>query len=267
MKTIAGSMFLTVLASLYASPGHAAPALPASAVIAVPAVGSTTHADLGIVVDGRRTGEQGVQVLAVSPGGAGERMGLKPGDRLLSINGRPLTGVLAPNALIGEMLAAGGAIQVELERDGARMSLSGAADQGPGMVAQPAAQGCGYVSTLGAPPRVSRNIFRAEITQINGRSTPLTPQNRHELPVGRQVLVVREEIDRHRINQAQLLRIERMQRREGHRGFKTLVVDVAPDTRYSIGAELLPDRMDTDSIRANDWWRPVVWESRQEACR
>ena len=36
----------------------------------------------------------------------------------------------------------------------------------------------------------------------HGRSTPLVPQNRHEVPVGRQVLVVREEIDRHRIPSA-----------------------------------------------------------------
>lgn len=265
MKTLTGVLFLAAAAALDPSAALAAPASPVSALGAAPALAAASHTGLGIVVDGRRTGEQGVQVLAVSPGGAGERMGLKPGDRLLSINGRTLSGVGAPNALIGEMLAAGGAVQLELLRDGERVSLSGGAGDGPGDTQAPAS-GCGYVSTLGAPPRLNRNIFDAQITQINGRSAPLTPQNRHQVPAGRQVLVVREHIDRHRISDVDQLRIQRMQRRERDRAYKTLVIDVAPGTRYSIGAELLPDRMDPESIRRNAWWQAVVWESRAEHC-
>ncbi|MGY0559310.1 MULTISPECIES: PDZ domain-containing protein [unclassified Luteimonas] len=266
MKTMTGTFVLAALAALCSPVAHAAPSLPASAVSTVPALASAAHAGLGIVVDGRRTGEEGVQVLAVSPGGAGEQMGLMPGDRLLSINGRTLVGVMAPNALIGEVLTDGGEVRLDLVRDGERLALSGKAGDAIG-TASVLMEGCGYVSTLGAPPRVTRNIYSAEITQINGRSTPLVAQNRHEVPVGRQVLVVREEIDRHRIPSADLLRIERMQRRKQGRIYKTLVIDVEPDTRYSIGAQLLPDRLDRDSVRNNDWWEPVVWESRREECR
>ena len=44
------------------------------------------------------------------------------------------------------------------------------------------------------------------------------------------------------------------------------MVDVEPGVRYSVGAELLSDKLDPESIRANAYWQPVVWESRPEAC-
>lgn len=255
------SALLAPLPQAAAAPLHGSPAIAAPAALAF------ARSGLGIVADGRRAGERGVLVVAVSPGSAGERMGVEVGDRLLAINGRSLDGVSAPNALISEALADGPQVRLELERDGAPMTLAGSASDAlaDSDVATDAGGACGWVSTVGVPPRVSRGIYRAEITQVNGRSTPLQTENRYQVPAGRQVLVVHEMIDRYRISRADERRIHRMQRRS-RGGYRTLVVDVEPNTRYSIGAELLRDNLNPDGIRANSYWRPVVWESRAEAC-
>lgn len=258
-------LFLAAAAALWAPEARAAPGLPAL-VTAVPAVSQWS---LGLVADGRRTGEEGVRVLAVSPGGTAERLGIVAGDRLVAVNGQSLSGVQAPNALFERVLAqSGGEVRLDVLRDGTAMTLAGRADQGPGGAPGPAQSvaGCGWVTDQGVQPRVSRGIFNAEITQINGESTPLHGQNRHRTEAGRNVLVVRELIDRHRISRADTRRIQRMQNRESVRAYKVLVVDVEPGMRYSVGARLLPDRMDPDSIRANAYWEPVVWETRPEAC-
>ena len=57
-----------------------------------------------------------------------------------------------------------------------------------------------------------------------------------------------------------------MQRRERARAYKPLVVDVQPGTTYKIGARLLRDRLDADSIRAKAYWEPVVWAVDPDAC-
>lgn len=270
MKTIQ-ALILAGLAVLCLPGAMAAPGVVASGpVLAVGAMPAVSQWSLGMVIDGRGGARDGVQVLALSPGGTAERIGVQVGDRLLAINGQSLVGARLSNSVFESALADGsGEIQLEVERDGAPLTLSGRADAaaavaGNGAATQP---GCGYVSTVGVPPRVSRNIFRAEITQINGDSTPLEPLNRYQVPAGRHVVVVREFIDRHLISRGDAQRIHRVQRREGARAYKALVVDVEPGMRYSIGAELLPDRMSPDEIRAHDWWQPVVWESRPEACR
>lgn len=221
---------------------------------------------LGIVADGRRAGEDGVLVLAVSPDSPAERMDVRVGDRLVAINGQPLAGVRSPNSLIQQVAAAsGGDVRLELERDGRRLTLAGPAGGGQAVAEPP--EGCGYVSTLGVPPRVSRNIYQAGITQIDGESVPIRDVNRHRLPAGRHVLVVSEFIDDLRVSDVQVHRIRQMKRREGAGAYKTLVIDVEPGIRYSVGAQLFEDRLDPESIRANAYWEPVVWESRPESCR
>lgn len=267
MKTIQ-ALILAGLVALGLPAAKAAPGMvpmgPALAVSAVPAV---LQWSLGLVVDGRGAGEDGVRVVALSPQGAAERMGVQVGDRLLAVNGESLVGVQAPSALFERAVAAGdGEVRLEVERGGTPLVLAGRADDAMPVQGAAAQASCGYVSAVGVQPRMSRNIFEAEITQINGESTPLQPLNRYRVPAGRNVVVVREFIDRHLLPNADVQRIHRVQRREGKRAYKVLVVDVEPGTRYSIGAEWLPGRMSPDEIRDHDWWQPVVWESRPEAC-
>src|SRR5690606_15282654 len=46
--------------------------------------------DLGLLVDSAHAGADGLRVVAVTPDGSAQRMGLRSGDRLLGVNGESL---------------------------------------------------------------------------------------------------------------------------------------------------------------------------------
>ena len=221
--------------------------------------------ELGAVVDVRQANRNGVTILAITPGGAADRIGLRAGDQLRSVNGRRLDNNPRPSSTLESALQEkNGALEIEAMRDGKILALSGRADAA--RTASSAASACGYVTAqAGVVPR-TQNIFRSEITQIDGKSTPLQPTYRHQVSAGRHVLVVREFIDQNRLNSAQILQIQKMKRFAFARAYKSIVVDVEPGMSYRIGARLLKDRLDTQSIRDNAYWEPVVWEKRPEAC-
>ena len=228
--------------------------------------------ELGAVVDVRAAQRNGLPVLALTPDGPAARVGLKAGDRLVALNGVRLDGTTPPAPLLEQAMQRGaGRVSAEILRGTTPLKLEGAA----GVVAVPAYRieigpetrgACGFVTAHAGTVPKSQGIFRADITTIDGRSTPLQPVNRHRLPVGRHVLVVREFIDRHRLNSAQLLQIDKMKRFAMAKAYKPLVVDVKPNTSYRIGARLLRDRLDTQSLRDNAYWEPVVWEEVPETC-
>lgn len=225
--------------------------------------------ELGAVVD---AGAAGATVMAITPGGAAERLKLQPGDRLVAINGTRIAGAPDPMATLERAVRGGdGTLRINVARDGHAFQVAGQAD----VVAIPAYQltvgapgsgGCGFVTSTHGPRPNSRGIYRAEITRIDGRSTPLQRVNRHRTDSGRHVLTVRELIERSWLSNAQIVQIERMQRLKDARAYKTLVVDVKPGISYRVGARLLRDKLDADSIRANAYWEPVVWEAAPERC-
>ena len=221
---------------------------------------------LEAVLDSRSAHADGLPVLAVTPGGAAERMGVAPGDRILSINGRALANAASPARALDDALhASNGRAEVVLLRDGHRMTLQGTLAQA---LAKQAIRGCGYVSDIDPAPRVTAGVYEGEITQIDGRSTPLQgSRNRFELAAGQHVLVVRELFPSHLLTSGQLRQRRLMQQRELGKAYKAIVVEVKPDTRYSIGTRLLRDKLDNDSIRANAYWEPVVFTTRSESCR
>ena len=217
------------------------------------------------VLDTRGTHAEGLPVLAVTPGGAAARMGILTGDRILTINGRPLGSVAAPaRELDAALRASNGRAEVLLLRDGRRITL-----QGPLARTQsiPVQQGCGYVSDSDPTPRASGQVYSGEITQVDGRSTPLAGSTRLRVGAGTHVLVVREFIPGQWLTASQNQARRQMQKRLQAKAYKAIVVDVAPDTRYSIGTRLLRDKLDLDSIRANAYWEPVVYSTRTEGCR
>ena len=228
-----------------------------------PSARRTPAVDLGAVIDVRRADEDGARVLAVTPGGVAAGAGLRTGDLVRAINGRRLTRPGdAAGALSTALTSDATDVDIDVVRDGKPLRLSGKAKVIPGV----ASAACGYVSDQqGVIPR-GDDIFRVEITQVDGLSTPLTPTNRHRVAAGRRVIVVRELIPATRLTSSQNLQISRMKKFAFARSYKAVVIDIAPGTSYRIGARLMRDRLDADSIRANAYWQPVVWAEVTEAC-
>lgn len=230
--------------------------------------------ELGAVVDVRKPAPQGLEILAVTPDSAAARLGLKAGDRLLAVNGKRFDRSSPAGDVLKDALQAGnGRLQVLASRNGARIEASGTAD----VIGLPAyaltiggaagqAPGCGFVSYNHLPPR-SDNVFPAIITTIDGRSTPLGEVNRLRVEGGRHVLTVQEFIPDHRLSATQNRQRYLMKRERMARAYKPLVVDIRPGTNYRIGARLRKDRLDRASVRANEYWEPVVWEQVEEQCR
>lgn len=234
----------------------------------IPLFAQSAIQDFGAVIDIRRIGADGATVLAVSPGGAAERMGLRHGDRILSINGQPISSTHPPaTALRSAMSGSDHAMQLEVRRDGEILTLKGGPDVAHTRSISTEPKGCGYVSVSGAHPRATRRIFPSEITRIDGKSTPLFTVGRYRVDAGRRVLIVDERIDDHRFSSFGLQERQRQNSRQGARRYKVLIVDVAPDTRYDIGAQLMEIPPDVRAIRDNTYWEPVVWRSATETCR
>ena len=239
----------------------------ASALVLVPGITpaqSGIARELGAVIDTRFSQASGPEVLAVTPGGAAQAMGLRPGDRVQSINGISLRNEGNLAARLDHALGVqGDGVRLQVLRTGKLLSLSGSL-QPP---AQDAAAGCGYVSDDDQTPVVTEGIHAVEITSIDGRSTPLEPQNRHRLPAGEHVLVVSENIAGQYFNDVQARLRNQMKRRTLARAYKAIVITVVPDVRYSIGARLDRNAMGNDAMRANAYWEPVVFKERAQECR
>ncbi|RYG13324.1 MAG: hypothetical protein EON92_05845 [Burkholderiales bacterium] len=125
-------------------------------------------------------------------------------------------------------------------------------------------EGCGYVTTEAGNVPTQLSIFGATVTQIDGK-TPMWQRYQHKLAAGKHVLVVGEEIDSTRLNTAQLRQIGKMKARSPNT-LKAFILDVQPGTSYRIGTRLIRDRLDTQSIRDNAYWEPVVWDEKPEPC-
>ncbi len=215
--------------------------------------------DIGTVIDFR--GDM-PRVLATTPGSAGDRIGLQTGDRIRAINGEILRGRASSTNFSRAIAASQGQVDIEILREGTNMRLSGKLDD-----AMPAQRkGCGFVTTAGSTPRNTASIFPAEITMIDGKTTPLFPVNRHALSPGRHVLVVDEDIDEDRFTGWQLKQRETVRNRLRDSARKVVVLDVVPNTRYHLGARLLAENLDTTDIREGTYWEPVVWRTQDQAC-
>lgn len=253
MKPIHASLLLSLLLAA----GAGAPVHAAS-----PPTGAGDDWSLGAVVDVRDAGSTGARVLAITPDGAADRIGLRVGDLVLAINGHRLDQDNAATALRQALDAGDGRLRLDVVRDGERLTLAGAADRdalaGTG-------SGCGFISTGGATPRVTELVFPVRVFDIDGDGTPLAAPS-HKLAAGRHVLLLEEWIAANRFDAMQFDRRLRMRERLGASAAKALVVQIAPDTRYMIGARLLPDRLGSAGINSNSFWEPVVWAQEPAPC-
>lgn len=245
--------------------------------------------NLGLLVDSARDSHEGLQVLAVTPGGSAERMGVRAGDRLTALNGIALGGGSGAAAILRQTvdgLPNGSPLAFELHRDGRAQTISGtlasvylpamrltvgdgialASNGGSAAAAQAgassaaASQGCGRISDFDVAPR-QQQLHAAKIISIDGVTPGPTGSTSYRVDAGRHVLKVTELID-HRY-----LSFNDRQRNAGLSSdrYKTLTVDVAPDTTVLIAAHLNDDKR--NEWQGGAYWDPVAWKQTSESCR
>lgn|GEM_PF-453095 len=137
----------------------------------------------------------------------------------------------------------------------------------PPVVPADPASVCGYVTNEQGETPASQDIFPVDITQIDGKSTPLQPENRYRTKPGTRVLTVSDAIPPHYLPASAIAQIAKMKRLAEQRAYKKLEVEVKPGVIYAVGARLLRDKLDVDSIHDNAYWEPVVWDQRAQPCK
>jgi membrane-associated protease RseP (regulator of RpoE activity) len=231
--------------------------------------------NLGVLVDSAHASRDGLAVLGVTPGGSAERMGLRAGDVLVALNGTALTGSGATATLRErvEALPDGGTLDFEVRRGGRTQTVSGtlARIYLPAMhltvggdaalaAADPAAAaaGCGRISQFDVAPR-QQDLHGAKVISIDGQLAGPTDSNTFRVAAGRHTLQVSERIESRYLSFNDRLRNSTPDR------YKTLVVDVLPNTTTLIAARLNPDKR--TEWKNGAYWDPVAWKQIAEPCR
>ena len=240
--------------------------------------------NLGVLIDSSHAHADGVHVLAVTPSGAAERMGLRAGDVLVGVNGSSLADATAATELRQtiDALADGSTLAFEVRRDGATRALSGKlasvylpamhlsvgngaalASASPGATSagrETALQGCGRISDFDVAPRQDQ-LHAAKIISIDGVTPGPTGMHAFRVSAGTHSVLVGEQIE------SRYLSFSDRQRNGGMSSthYKKLSVDVAPDTTTLIAARLNEDQR--NNPQGGAYWDPVAWKQTAESCR
>jgi hypothetical protein len=245
--------------------------------------------NLGVLVDSA-SGERardGLHVVGTTPGSSAERMGLRSGDVLVAVNGAALVnlgddaegGARAAHVLRSQVdaLADGAPLAFDVRRNGRDIAVSGALAStwipamrlmvGDGTVLaaahgnyDPAATGagaCGRISIFDVAPR-QEQLHGASLINIDGKLAGVSGQTVFRVPAGEHVLEIGERIEN------RYLTINDRQRNSGRR-YKTLTVNVMPDTTYFVAARLNEDKR--TEWKDGAFWDPKVWKETAENCR
>lgn len=243
---------------------------------------------LGLLVDsaGAERARDGLRVLGTTPGGSAERIGVRAGDLIIAVNGVSLAGLgadangsSAAAMRLREQVDAlddGAPLAIDLRRDGRALRVEGAVAStwipamrlvvGDGVPLAAAgagnavttAQGCGRISIFDVAPRQG-GWHAATLNQIDGRAAGVTGQTSFRVPAGVHVLEVGEAIEN------RYLSINDRQRNAGPTRYKSLTIEVAPNTTYFVAARLNEDKR--NEWRNGAFWEPVVWRESAEECR
>lgn len=242
---------------------------------------------LGVLVDsasGARAAN-GLHVIGTTPGGNAERIGLRSGDVLLSVNDVSLV-ALGEEARVGaraarvlkdqvDALGDNAAIRFEVLRDGRKLAVAGTlkvavvpavhlrlGDESPQAPSPTTTDvsatttGCGRISMRDLAPR-SEQLHQASVIRIDGKTPGTTGQEVFRVPAGEHVLEIGERIESRFLGFNDRLR-------DAGRVYKRLVVTVDPDSTYLVAARLRNEQRNTWKDGA--YWEPVIWKTTSERC-
>lgn len=223
--------------------------------------------ELGAVVDASPADGGLPRVMAITPGGAADRMRLAVGDRLMAVHGQPLGGTDAAETLRLAVQDDARPLALQVQRGGAVIEVEGYVDRvdvpAYRLEVQPSASsgGCARISQTLKPPR-SEQLFPAVLHEIDGRLPGPLSNDTFRVKPGRRVLKITEAIPAREFRGSENQRRGSLMR---HERFKYLTIDVQPDTIYWIGVKFDEDK--TQPVRDQAYWEPVVWKSRPQSCR
>lgn len=250
--------------------------------------------NLGLLVDSKGNATDGLHVLAVTPGGNAERMGLRAGDVLVALNGTQLSAADGAATLRNtvDTLPDGGRLDFNVRRDGHATTIGGAATSmylpamhlsvgsgtalasnagGAGPRASGSApgaygngptdtsQGCGRINDFDVAPR-GQGLHKATVIAIDGHTPGPHGSQSYQVSAGPHTLKISENIE-----QRYFSFNSRQRNSQVGGGYKTIDVVVAPDTTYLVAARLNEDQRDNPANGA--YWDPVVWKEVPETCR
>jgi hypothetical protein len=122
------------------------------------------------------------------------------------------------------------------------------------------AQGCGRISDFDVAPRQD-HLHAAKIISIDGVAPGPTGSRSYRVDAGRHVVKVAEQIENRYLSFNDRARNSGLATDR----YKTLDVDVAPDTTTLIAARLNEDKR--DESRNGAYWDPIAWKQSTESCR
>lgn len=251
-------------------------------------------ASLGALVDSTsaQSARDGLHVLGATPGSNADRLGLRPGDVIVAVNGTSLRDLgadqhgraLAASTLktVVDGLPDDATLQVAVVRGGAPVTLSGPLEpvylpamhvELGGAVASadvhpaeplasaapadiPAAGGCGRISMFDVSPR-GEHLYGVRILLIDGNTPGPFGTPAFRVSAGTHELLVAENIPTTQLGAGEFATFRR------HTS-KPLTVNVKPNTTAMLAAELHMGK--TTQLNNGGYWDPVVWKEVPEAC-
>lgn len=235
--------------------------------------------NLGLLVDSARDHRDGLHVLGVTPGGGAERMGLRAGDVVVAVNGTRLGGsgnVTATLRQTVDGLPNGSPLAFEVKRDGhsqtfsgtlssielpaMRLTIGGGTPKAVTGIDPPATAtgGCGRISDFDVAPR-QQQLHAAKLLSVDGELPGPTGSKSYQIPAGRHVLKIAEQIE-----PRYLAFNDRLRNAGAGPRHKTLEVEVEPNTILFVAARLNDDKR--NEWRDGAYWDPVIWKTAPEAC-
>jgi hypothetical protein len=253
--------------------------------------------NLGLLVDSKGDTADGLHVLAVTPGGNAERMGLRAGDVLLALNGTSLTADNGAATLrrTVDSLPDGGRLDFNVRRDGHAQTMGGASASmylpamhlsiGSGTalasngqdtstpISPPSGpsdkqgsaytgsgeEGCGRITAFDVAPR-QQQLHAATLIAIDGVTPGPFGARAYSVKPGPHTVKVGERIESRYISFPQKQRNAPL-----FGGYKTIDVVVEPNKTYFIAARL--NDAERNNPKDGAYWDPVMWKEVAEVCR
>ncbi|HZW75184.1 MAG TPA: PDZ domain-containing protein, partial [Caldimonas sp.] len=246
-------------------------------------------ASLGALVDSTsaQSARDGLHVLGATPGSAADRIGLRPGDVIVAVNGTSLRDLGADEH--GRALAAAtlrsvidalpdaATVSLDVVRGGSTVALSaplqavhvpamrvelgeaatlGGASSGPDAAPAGSGVGCGRISGFDVAPRGQR-LYGVRLILIDGSSPGPFPTPSFRVAPGEHHVLVAENIPTQALGIGEIATLRRQTS-------KPLTVVVQPGKTAMVAAQL--HLSNASDLSHGTYWDPVVWRQADEPC-